>query len=179
MYATTTPSSGEITAHRLLTSIKAERQFPRVPSYIMSLVRRHWADQFPQPSKAVAFSTAAEITKVAANYMGQMQAIDGRVTAVRPGTAWRHAPISAYGRARSTVEGAPLSPDELRKIDEYWRSGVFERAHPARVRCALARPRTRRGALLSAGHRRSLHPWIRAQPRRAGYPAVERHPSSG
>src|SRR6516165_5354406 len=35
------------------------------------------------------------------------------------------------------------------------------------------------GALLSPGHRRSLHPWIRAQPRRAGYPAVERHPSSG
>jgi|SRR6516164_6674699 len=28
-------------------------------------------------------------------------------------------------------------------------------------------------------HRRSLHPWIRAQPRRAGYRAVERHPSSG
>jgi hypothetical protein len=43
--------------------------------------------------------------------------------------------LSAYGRARSTVEGAPLSPDELRKIDEYWGSGVFERAHPARARC--------------------------------------------
>jgi hypothetical protein len=25
--------------------------------------------------------------------------------------------ISAYGTARSTVKGAPLSPDELRKID--------------------------------------------------------------
>ena len=24
-----------------------------------------------------------------------------------------------------------------------------------------------------------LHRWIQAQPRRAGYPAVERHPSSG
>jgi hypothetical protein len=25
--------------------------------------------------------------------------------------------ISAYGTARSTIKGAPLSPDELRKID--------------------------------------------------------------
>ena len=28
--------------------------------------------------------------------------------------------ISAYGPARSTIEGAPLSPEELRKIDAYW-----------------------------------------------------------
>ena len=34
-------------------------------------------------------------------------------------------PISAYGRARSTVEGAPLDPDELRKIDEYWRASLY------------------------------------------------------
>ena len=27
--------------------------------------------------------------------------------------------ISAYGRARSTVEATPLAPDELRKIDAY------------------------------------------------------------
>jgi xylulose-5-phosphate/fructose-6-phosphate phosphoketolase len=33
--------------------------------------------------------------------------------------------LSAYGRARSTVEGAPLSPDELRKIDEYWRASLY------------------------------------------------------
>ena len=33
--------------------------------------------------------------------------------------------ISAYGRARSTVEGAPLSPDELHKIDAYWRASLY------------------------------------------------------
>ena len=33
--------------------------------------------------------------------------------------------LSAYGRARSTVEGAPLSPDELRKIDAYWRASLY------------------------------------------------------
>ncbi len=30
--------------------------------------------------------------------------------------------ISAYGNARSTVKGTPLSPEELRKIDAYWRA---------------------------------------------------------
>src|SRR4051812_27096365 len=30
--------------------------------------------------------------------------------------------LSAYGPARSTVHGAPLSPDELRKTDAYWRA---------------------------------------------------------
>jgi len=29
---------------------------------------------------------------------------------------------SAYGTVRSTVKGAPLSADELRKIDAYWRA---------------------------------------------------------
>ena len=33
--------------------------------------------------------------------------------------------ISAYGTARSTVAGAPLSPDELRKIDAYWRASLY------------------------------------------------------
>ena len=33
--------------------------------------------------------------------------------------------ISAYGAARSTVEGAPLSPEELRKIDAYWRASLY------------------------------------------------------
>jgi hypothetical protein len=28
--------------------------------------------------------------------------------------------VSAYGTARSTVQGAPLSSEELREIDEYW-----------------------------------------------------------
>lgn len=30
--------------------------------------------------------------------------------------------LSAYGPARSTVEGCPLVPDEVRKIDAYWRA---------------------------------------------------------
>src|SRR5271169_6770345 len=30
--------------------------------------------------------------------------------------------IKAYGPARSTVTGAPLSADELRKTDAYWRA---------------------------------------------------------
>ena len=33
--------------------------------------------------------------------------------------------ISAYGAARSTVKGAPLSTDELRKIDAYWRASLY------------------------------------------------------
>jgi xylulose-5-phosphate/fructose-6-phosphate phosphoketolase len=33
--------------------------------------------------------------------------------------------ISAYGVARSTVRGTPLSPDELRKIDAYWRASLY------------------------------------------------------
>jgi xylulose-5-phosphate/fructose-6-phosphate phosphoketolase len=33
--------------------------------------------------------------------------------------------ISAYGPARSTIEGTPLSPDELRKIDAYWRASLY------------------------------------------------------
>jgi xylulose-5-phosphate/fructose-6-phosphate phosphoketolase len=30
--------------------------------------------------------------------------------------------LSAYGKARSTVSGAPLSPEELRKTEAYWRA---------------------------------------------------------
>ena len=33
--------------------------------------------------------------------------------------------ISAYGPARATVKGAPLSSDELRKIDAYWRASLY------------------------------------------------------
>jgi xylulose-5-phosphate/fructose-6-phosphate phosphoketolase len=33
--------------------------------------------------------------------------------------------ISAYGAARSTIKGAPLSPDELRKMDAYWRASLY------------------------------------------------------
>src|SRR5271167_3006567 len=33
--------------------------------------------------------------------------------------------LSAYGRARSTVHGDPLSPEELRKTDAYWRACTY------------------------------------------------------
>jgi xylulose-5-phosphate/fructose-6-phosphate phosphoketolase len=33
--------------------------------------------------------------------------------------------ISAYGKARSTVKGAPLSPEEVSKIDAYWRASLY------------------------------------------------------
>ena len=33
--------------------------------------------------------------------------------------------ISAYGPARSTVEGTPLSPTELRNIDAYWHASLY------------------------------------------------------
>ena len=33
--------------------------------------------------------------------------------------------ISAYGPARSTIKGTPLNPDELRKIDAYWRASLY------------------------------------------------------
>jgi xylulose-5-phosphate/fructose-6-phosphate phosphoketolase len=32
------------------------------------------------------------------------------------------APITAFGPARATVPGSPLSADEVRKIDAYWRA---------------------------------------------------------
>jgi xylulose-5-phosphate/fructose-6-phosphate phosphoketolase len=33
--------------------------------------------------------------------------------------------LSAYGPTRSTVSGTPLNPDELRKIDAYWRASLY------------------------------------------------------
>ena len=33
--------------------------------------------------------------------------------------------ISAYGPARSTIEGTPLSSTELRNIDAYWRASLY------------------------------------------------------
>ena len=35
------------------------------------------------------------------------------------------ASISAYGPARSTIAGEPLSPEELEKIDAYWRASLY------------------------------------------------------
>src|SRR3954453_16543753 len=33
--------------------------------------------------------------------------------------------LSPYGEAPSTIEGAPLSPDELRRMDDYWRATLY------------------------------------------------------
>jgi xylulose-5-phosphate/fructose-6-phosphate phosphoketolase len=33
--------------------------------------------------------------------------------------------ISAYGPARATVKGTPLSLDELRRIDAYWQASLY------------------------------------------------------
>ncbi len=33
--------------------------------------------------------------------------------------------ISAYGPARATIEGTPLSAEELRKVDAYWRASLY------------------------------------------------------
>src|SRR5262245_38408926 len=35
------------------------------------------------------------------------------------------AALSAYGPARATVKGAPLSPGELEQIDAYWRASLY------------------------------------------------------
>ena len=33
--------------------------------------------------------------------------------------------LSAYGQARSTIQGSPLSREELRKTDAYWRASLY------------------------------------------------------
>src|SRR5258708_24557752 len=42
-----------------------------------------------------------------------------------PDTVHSENTISAYGIARSTVSGNPLSPDELHRIDAYWRASLY------------------------------------------------------
>ena len=37
-------------------------------------------------------------------------------------TSTNLAEISPYGPTRATVEGAPLNPEELRKMEAYWRA---------------------------------------------------------
>src|SRR5271166_2215412 len=34
-------------------------------------------------------------------------------------------PLSAYGIARSTISGSPLSPSELERADAYWRASKY------------------------------------------------------
>jgi hypothetical protein len=43
----------------------------------------------------------------------------------RRATGSRSTKKGFHGTARSTVEGAPLSSDELRKIDAYWRASLY------------------------------------------------------
>src|SRR6516164_958836 len=33
--------------------------------------------------------------------------------------------ITAYGKARSTIQGSPLGPQELRNIDAYWHASLY------------------------------------------------------
>lgn len=40
-------------------------------------------------------------------------------------TAEKPPELSAFGPARATVEGSPLSPDEVRKMDAYWRACCY------------------------------------------------------
>ena len=35
------------------------------------------------------------------------------------------AELSAFGAARATVPGTPLSPEELRRIDQFWRASNY------------------------------------------------------
>ena len=46
-------------------------------------------------------------------------------TPTRTHEALRSDETISYGTARSTVEGSPLSPEELREIDEYWRASLY------------------------------------------------------
>jgi xylulose-5-phosphate/fructose-6-phosphate phosphoketolase len=46
-------------------------------------------------------------------------------TAPAPNLVSGHDSLSAYGHARSTVSGSPLSADQLRKTDAYWRACNF------------------------------------------------------
>jgi xylulose-5-phosphate/fructose-6-phosphate phosphoketolase len=43
----------------------------------------------------------------------------------RKSDATSHDEISAYGQARSTIKGSPLSSEELRTIDAYWRASLY------------------------------------------------------
>ncbi|MGE5248060.1 MAG: hypothetical protein ACM3L8_06905, partial [Verrucomicrobiota bacterium] len=42
--------------------------------------------------------------------------------ATNPSPTPAPADLLAFGKARSTVKGAPLSPDELRKMHAFWRA---------------------------------------------------------
>src|SRR5262244_3912674 len=48
-----------------------------------------------------------------------------RIMATRTKEISTEESISAYGTARSTIKGAPLSPEELDNIDAYWRASLY------------------------------------------------------
>ena len=35
------------------------------------------------------------------------------------------ADLSAFGKARATIQGSPLTVEELRKMDAYWRASLY------------------------------------------------------
>ncbi len=45
--------------------------------------------------------------------------------AERPATALRDEALSAYGPARSTIKGSPLSAEELRRTEAYWQASLY------------------------------------------------------
>jgi len=47
------------------------------------------------------------------------------MTALNNNTVIESSDLSAYGAARSTIHGAPLTADELRKIDAYFRASLY------------------------------------------------------
>ena len=51
--------------------------------------------------------------------------IKGRERSGKNGKVGDNGSISAYGTARSTIKGTPLSPGQLEKIDAYWRASLY------------------------------------------------------
>ena len=58
-----------------------------------------------------------------ANRIGRSSAKSGRRSAKK--VSGNNGAISAYGPARSTINGTPLKPDELEKIDAYWQASLY------------------------------------------------------
>ena len=76
-------------------------------------------------SRVAAFVVAADEELTIARHVRRMLVEPGReestMTETTPAFEATPAP-SAFGSARSTVRGAPLAPEELRRIDQFWRA---------------------------------------------------------
>ncbi|HEX9398902.1 MAG TPA: acetate/propionate family kinase, partial [Anaeromyxobacter sp.] len=77
------------------------------------------------PSRVAGFVVRADeeltIARHVRRVLGEARQEETTVTAKTPileGTA----ALSAFGAARSTVRGAPLAPEELRRLDAFWRA---------------------------------------------------------